>query len=145
MINTDIKKKSIIKNEEKEILDYISIVINIYQQYVIYVISQQMKDNIELVILNVIKKDKKLFDIIFKPNNIPTKQGLKKILILFQILKIKKIHIIDLVLIMDIFSRKIFTKKISKEHLRDKIFNEKNDTYMKNLTHLKYVNWLLNT
>tara|TARA_B110000261_G_C13086251_1_gene357951 strand:- start:1154 stop:1975 length:822 start_codon:yes stop_codon:yes gene_type:complete len=50
---------------------------------------------------------------------------------------------IELIPILEVFTRKIKGKNITKEYLRTRLSHEEHDTSIQELTPLRYVNWLL--
>ena len=50
---------------------------------------------------------------------------------------------IELIPILEVFTRKIKGKNITKEYLRTRLSHEDHDTIIQELTPLRYVNWLL--
>ena len=130
--------------EEEKILDYVSMAIDIYNQHVFYSISQQISEikDMEIIINNTIKQNNKLFKKIFHKNNDNSYEKLNIISYFFQTLRTKKIDISTFNTIMDIFSRKVFLKKINNNDIKKKMFHQKNYLYLKYYTPLKFVNWL---
>jgi len=62
---------------------------------------------------------------------------------------VEQVHIknaeygIELIPILEVFTRKIKGKNITKEYLRTRLSHEDHDTIIQELTPLRYVNWLL--
>ena len=62
---------------------------------------------------------------------------------------VEQVHIknaeygIELIPILEVFTRKIKGKNITKEYLRTRLSHEEHDTSIQELTPLRYVNWLL--
>jgi hypothetical protein len=143
-IDDDFKKGFVANDVDKIHMETITIVIDIYHELIMTIISKNIDSDRENIFRYGIRQSYKILDKLYIKNK-PISYNLNNLsVILYFIYSIKDPNIdnIKYVAICEYFIKKIKKKPIAIELLQEKLYNNECRVYLKNYTGLRFINWL---
>ena len=131
---------------EMFIFEFISLVMELYNNYVLFLISQNENslEDKEFFFADIVNNIRHLFDSLLKKNETYRRisNNLENTIYIFNILKTKNIDIPKFKTLMSKFVKKSIKKKITKKKIKEKMFSKNIFLYLKYYSPLKMINYI---
>ena len=145
-VNREFVKSNTNECETKIKLTNLGILIDLHSKYVSDIVNVEFNDSSKKTILiNTIEgKLSKLSQNLLNLSLVEDEREYGKLLNMIHLVDHKVYRDgVNVILILEAFTRKIRSKKINQSLFEEKLFNAEHDTILTNYSNLRYVNWLL--